>query len=134
MTPRGLRNNNPGNVRATKGVTWVGQVGEDDAGFCVFDSPEHGIRCLAKVLLAYQGVHKLTTLRQMIGRWAPDSENDTDAYLDHVCHFCCASPDNPYTLTPPRLLSLVSAIIKHENGTNPYSPEVVLAGVDSAYV
>jgi len=61
------------------------------------------------------------------------SDGDTDAYLDHVCHFCCASPDNPYTLTPSRLMALVSAIIKHENGTNPYSPQIVQEGVDSAY-
>jgi len=132
MIPRGLRNNNPGNVRAVNGVTWVGQTGED-AGFCVFDTMENGIRCLAKVLLAYQSRHGLLTLRGLINRWAPDTENDTDAYLEDVCHFCCASPDNPYTLTPSRLLSLVSAIIKHENGTS-LPPDVVLAGVDAAFL
>lgn len=132
MTPRGIRNNNPGNVKASD-TNWQGQTGVDDAGFCIFDTAENGIRCLAKVLLAYQAKHGLTTLRQMIERWAPDSENDTEAYLDDVCHFCCASPDNPYTLTPSRLTSLVGAIIKHENGSNPYAPAVVQAGVDAAY-
>ena len=114
-------------------MTWEGQTGEDDAGFCIFDTAENGIRALARTLLTYQGKHGLTTLRQMIGRWAPPAENDTDAYLDDVCEFCCASPDNPYTLTPSRLMALVSAIIKHENGSNPYSPAVVQAGVDAAY-
>jgi len=132
MTPLGVRNNNPGNVRDT-GTQWQGLTGAD-AGFCVFDTPQNGIRCLAKVLIAYQAKHGLTTLRQMIGRWAPESENDTDAYLDHVCQACSASPDNPYTLTPSRLTTLVNAIIKHENGVNPYTPQVVQQGVDAAYV
>lgn len=131
MTPLGIRNNNPGNVR-DNGTQWQGQIGAD-AGFCVFDTPQNGIRCLAKVLLAYQGKHGLTTLRGMIARWAPDTENDTDAYLDHVCQACSASPDNPYVLTPPRLTTLVNAIIRHENGVNPYTPQVVQEGVDAAY-
>ena len=105
----------------------------DDAGFCVFDTPENGIRAGARTLISYQSKHGLRTLRGMIERWAPATENDTDAYLDHVCQFCCASPDNPYTLTPPRLTTLVNAIIKHENGANPYTPQVVQEGVDSAY-
>lgn len=93
---------------------------------------QNGVRCLARVLLTYQGVHKLTTLRQIINRWAPESENDTDAYLDHVCQFCCASPDNPFTLTPSRLLALAKAIIKFENGQS-LPDDVVLAGVDAAF-
>ena len=132
MTPLGVRNNNPGNVRdgATK---WQGQTGEN-AGFCVFDTPENGIRCLAKVLLAYQYKHGLRTLRQMIERWAPGVENDIEAYLDHVCHCCSAAPDNPYTLTPSRLMPLVVAIIRHENGTQPYTPQQIQAGIDAAYI
>lgn len=98
------------------------------------DTPEDGIRMGARVLIAYQVRHKLMTLRGIINRFAPESENDTDAYLDHVCQFCCASPDNPFPLTPSRLMALVSAIIKHENGSNPYPPAVVQAGVDAAYV
>ena len=131
MTPLGVRSNNPGNVRDT-GTKWQGQTGAD-AGFCVFDTPQNGIRCLAKVLLAYQAKHKLTTLRGMIQRWAPESENDTEAYLEHVCFACSASPDNPYILTPSRLTTLVNAIIKHENGVNPSSPQVVQEGVDAAF-
>lgn len=132
MTPRGLRNNNPGNIRV--GDNWQGLTGEDNAGFCTFAEPEFGIRALAKVLMSYQTKHGLRTLRGMISRWAPENENDTDAYIDSVCKQCCASPDNPYTLTPSRMLSLVTAIIKHENGQQPYAPDVLQAGVDGAYL
>ena len=131
VTPRGLRNNNPGNIRV--GAPWQGLTGEDNAGFCVFDTPEHGIRALARVLLSYQGTHRLLTLRQMISRWAPPNENDTDAYIESVCQSCCASPDNPYLLTPVRMVPLVSAIIKHENGVQPYTKDQLQTGVDEAY-
>jgi hypothetical protein len=131
VTPRGIRNNNPGNIR--EGDDWRGLTGVDDAGFCQFDTPEHGIRALTRVLMSYQFKHGLRTLRQMISRWAPESENDTDAYIESVCRQCYASPDNPYTLTPSRLLPLVVAIIKHENGEVPYPHDVIQAGVDAAY-
>ena len=131
MTPRGIRNHNPGNIRA--GDKWRGLTGIDDAGFCQFDTPEHGIRALAKVLLSYQSTHGLRTLRQMVSRWAPPVENDTESYIDSVCRACVASPDNPYTLTPSRLLSLVAAIIKHENGQQPYPAAQLMAGVDLAF-
>ena len=131
MTPRGIRNNNPGNIR--QGDNWQGLTGTDDLGFCIFDTPEHGIRALAKVLMSYQAKHGLRTLRQMVTRWAPPVENDTDSYVDSVCRACVAAPDNPYTLTPPRLTQLVTAIIKHENGQQPYAPSVLQAGGDGAY-
>lgn len=132
MSPRGVRNNNPGNIRV--GDAWQGLTGGDDAGFCIFDTPENGIRALARVLISYQAKHGLRTLRQMVSRWAPESENDTEAYIESVCQQCGASPDNPYILTPGRLLPLVRAIIKHENGQMPYAADVLQAGVDAAYL
>lgn len=131
MSPRGVRNNNPGNIRA--GDKWQGLTGVDDAGFCQFDTPEHGIRALAKVLMSYQYKHGLRTLRQMVTRWAPPVENDTESYIESVCAQCYASPDNPYTLTPSRLYPLVAAIIKHENGQQPYTHDQLQGGIDAAY-
>lgn len=133
VTPRGIRNNNPGNIRNAAGTVWVGQTGIDDAGFCVFDTPEHGIRALAKVLQAYQVKHGLMTIAQMIDRWAPPNENDTEAYTLAVCKACSASPNNPYLLTPPRLATMVTAIIRHENGEQPYTTDTLNAGVDAAF-
>jgi len=133
VTPRGIRNNNPGNIRYDR-TLWVGQTGQDDGGFITFDTPEHGIRALAKVLISYQTKHGLTTIGQMINRWAPPVENDTDAYVVAVCKACSASPNNPYTLTPSRLATLAKAIIHQENGEQPYSDAVIEAGVDSAFL
>jgi hypothetical protein len=133
VTPRGLRNFNPGNVRYD-GTPWQGMSGQDDAGFIIFADAEHGIRALAKVLISYQAKHGLTTIGQMINRWAPPVENDTDAYVIAVCKACSASPNNPYTLTPSRLATLAKAIIHQENGEQPYSDDVIEAGVDSAFL
>ena len=132
MDPRGIRNNNPGNIRA--GDPWRGLTGEDDAGFCIFDTPEHGIRALAKILIAYQVRWGLRTISEMICRWAPPVENDTPSYIQSVCKAVGANPIAPYTLTPGRLRDLVTAIIRHENGEQPYKPEVIQAGVDMAFV
>ena len=84
MVPRGVRNANPGNLRAVTGVQWLGQVGVDDVGFAVFDTPQHGIRAMAKQLLAYQQKHGLNTIAGIINRWAPSVENDTGAYVADV--------------------------------------------------
>ncbi len=129
--PRGIRNNNPGNIRT--GDKWQGLTGVDDAGFCIFDTPEHGIRALAKVLIAYQVKHGLRTISDMICRWAPPVENDTPAYIMSVCQAVGASAVGPYILTPGRLRDLTAAIIKHENGEQPYSIDVIQAGVDMAF-
>lgn len=131
MTPRGVRNNNPGNIR--KGQPWYGLTGVDEKGFCVFEKPELGIRALAKVLLTYQSTHGLRNLRGMVARWAPPNENDTAAYIAAVCKACNAEPDAAYTLTPGRMLPLVVAIIRHENGQQPYTPEQLQTGVDLAF-
>lgn len=130
MTPRGIRNNNPGNIRS--GERWLGVVGADDAGFCVFDTDEHGIRALAKVLIAYRVAHGLRTLREYITRWAPPSENDTGSYIAAVCAECKAGPDDDYPLTAASLVPLLAAIVRHENGQQPYSLNQLTAGITLA--
>ena len=67
MTPRGIRNNNPGNLR--QGDDWQGLADPQiDKEFCVFQSSLWGIRALARVLLNYQRKHQLHTVTQIISR------------------------------------------------------------------
>lgn len=80
--PRGIRNNNPGNIR--HGANWLGlnTNGQDiDSSFCVFTAPVYGIRALAKVLINYKRIHGLNTVRQIVSRYAPPNENQTTAYI-----------------------------------------------------
>lgn len=129
--PRGVRNHNPGNIEAGP-TPWLGQTGSDGR-FATFDSPEAGIRALARTLLAYQDKHGLNTVEGIIGRWAPPSENKTKAYVQEVASAIGFEPTTPLDLKDTKVLqSLTSAIIAHENGAQPYPPDILRAGVDAA--
>ena len=78
--PRGLRNRNPGNIRRSA-VRYKGETESDDAAFKTFASTAWGYRAMFVLLHTYRVRHRIATLRGMIARWAPPSENDTDAYL-----------------------------------------------------
>lgn len=136
MTARGIRNHNPGNIRLS-GDKWQGLAQEQtDTAFFQFESPAWGIRALGRVLISYQDKHKLSTIRDIISRWAPDNENDTLAYINAVTAETGFNADLPlqmhdYTCMEP----LLKAIIKHENGGQPYTQAqidkgLVLAGVE----
>jgi hypothetical protein len=125
---RGERSNNPGNIRHSD-ITWLGEISSLDA-FADFKSPEYGIRAIAKVLLSYQRAHGLDTVRKIISRWAPPSENDTSAYIAAVAAECCVDPDMAIDLRGPTLMGMmVKAIIRHENGRVAYDDSVINDGV-----
>ena len=81
--PRGLRNRNPGNIRRSA-VRYKGETESDDAAFKTFASTAWGYRAMFVLLHTYRVRHRIATLRGMIARWAPPSENDTGAYLRTV--------------------------------------------------
>lgn len=122
VIPLGIRNRNPGNIRYVVGVTstYVGCTGAS-LGFCVFDTAQHGIRAMGKLLLVYQDKHKLNTIRGIIHRWAPTNENNTTSYIDDVSKRSGFGPDDPLDLhNYSVLVKLIKAMIWHENGQMPY--------------
>ena len=134
-TPRGIRNNNPGDIRHSK-VRWVGEADDQpDPDFVSFCAPEYGIRAICKILLSYQSDDRCRTLRQLISRWAPPSENDTDAYVAAVSRACGRAPDEPAGVRQAAVMTpLVEAIIRQETGEQPYPPALIaealtLAGI-----
>lgn len=128
---RGVRNNNPGNIEASA-TQWQGQTGSDGR-FATFDTPEAGIRALGRNLLAYQERHGLNTVQGIVNRWAPPGENNTGAYIAVVAKAVGVSPADRLNLRDPATLQkLTAAIIRHENGSQPYPDEVLRAGVDLA--
>lgn len=134
---RGVRNNNPGNIDFNKANKWQGQLGLETGvaspRFARFDSPENGIRALGKLLRTYQNKHGLKTIEQIISRWAPGVENDTAAYVAQVAKAVGVAPKAPIDVNSATVLwSLVQAIIRHENGYDPYSIEVIREGVSRA--
>lgn len=125
--PRGIRNNNPGNIR--HGDRWRGMAAEQpDSAFITFTAPEYGIRAMGKLLANYESLHGLNTVAGIIGRWAPPVENNTAAYVNSVAQALGVSPDAPINVKA-RLPTLVPAIIKHENGMQPYTPGIIRDGL-----
>lgn len=127
-TPRGIRNFNPGNIRHAKGVRWQGMaVAQSDTEFVQFTAPRWGIRAIARVLITYQDKRlakdgsRIDTVREFVERWAPPSENDTNAYTASVARSLGLHPDHEgvdvYDFDVMR--TLVTAIIRHENGPGP---------------
>ena len=132
QAPRGIRNNNPGNIRHSASK-WQGMTPDQpDAAFVRFVSPEMGIRALARTLLTYQTRHGLDTIARIIGRWAPpDDGNDTGAYARHVAERLGVGV-NEHIDVADHLPRLVAAIIVHENGQCPYPTDVIARGCDLA--
>ena len=85
---RGIRNNNPLNIRRSS-TRWQGARKEQtDKSFVQFETMAYGYRAAWKILQTYyerfctQG--KPFTVRNIIERWAPPTENDTEAYIKSV--------------------------------------------------
>jgi len=134
---RGIRNNNPGNIRLSKDK-WQGLApSQADKEFFVFQNPVYGIRAIARILINYQDDYELNTIRGIIGRWAPASENNTEAYIKRVAERTGFDADQALDMHQHAdLRQLVIAIIWHENAQQPYSEEqinkaLVLAGVET---
>lgn len=124
---RGLRNNNPGNIR--KGDNWQGMAGKQpDRSFITFKSPEWGIRAMGKVLINYEKRYGINTVAGIIDRWAPPVENDTTSYIRAVAASIGVKPDEQINVRA-HLLPLSKAIIHHENGIQPYSDALLNQGL-----
>jgi hypothetical protein len=132
---RALRNANPGNLNA--GDHWQGlqprasmtPAQAAETRFAVFAAPKWGFRALAIVLLNYARVHHLNTVRQIITRWAPPDENDTEAYIRAVAKAVGIEPDTPIDFTHPDPLA---ALAIHECGGWFFSDADLRAGVQLA--
>jgi len=132
MDPRGVRNCNPGNIRKSS-EPWRGLAPADeqtDPAFFRFQTAEWGIRALAVILRTYQTKHGLKTVKAIIGRWAPPAENDTGAYAAAVAKAVGVAVDEPIRLDDTdNMRGMVLAIIRHENGEQPYSMDVINHGL-----
>lgn len=134
---RGVRNNNPGNIDYNKANQWQGQlgleVGVPKPRFARFDSPENGLRALGKLLQTYQSKHGLKTVKQIISRWAPSTENDTEAYVRSVEKRTGTAPGAEVNMKDQKVLrGFTEAIVIHENGYNPYTDAIYAEGVRRA--
>ena len=122
---RGIRNNNPLNIRHSAD-RWLGAREEQtDKSFVQFESMAYGYRAVWKTLQSYYnrfcGQGKPFNVQHIISRWAPPSENDTEGYIRSVLSL--SGLGGKENLLPPsnvdgygRLSSLIAAMTCMECG------------------
>ncbi len=121
LLPRGIRNNNPGNIRLSETV-WQGQKPppQEDEAFVEFISALYGLRALMKTLLTYYLRYNLDTVECIINRYAPPHENATDSYAFSVARTLKIKHTESLDLKDRKtLVALARAIVLHENGKPP---------------
>ena len=122
----GFRNNNPGNLRAAANAT--GKNG----GFSTFANDADGRAAMARQLMLY-GDRGNNTLDGIIHTYAPQSENNTRAYIDSVSKATGYGAKEQVNLHDPETLkTIMAAMIKHENGAQPYTEEQLLNAIQTA--
>lgn len=114
--PRGIRNCNPLNIRI--GNTWMGErPNPDDTEFEQFVNMECGLRAGFCILRRYIKRYNLNTIRLIVSRWAPSSENNTAKYIEAVSTQMNRDPDEPIQFEDEdTMCSLVSAMCRVECG------------------
>lgn len=140
---RAVRNNNPGNIRI--GDPWFGlqepadmtpeQATEHE--LCVYKTPPYGFRAMAVILKKYAQVlptieGKFFCVEDIIARWAPPSENKTDAYVDAVCSRTGFQPRQPLTADFVTFFALLKAISTQEVGVWAFNDADLTAGLQMA--
>lgn len=114
--PRGIRTNNPGNIKDSEFArSMPGYVGSDGVN-AIFETPEAGYAAMNKLLDVYGNKHGLNTVSGILGRWAPASadNNDTSGYIGYVAKRLGIDPNAP--LTPEARAALPQAMAYFENG------------------
>lgn len=114
--PRGIRNNNPLNIRI--GNVWLGEVREPtDPDFEQFINMVYGVRAGFVLLRRYIRHYHRTTIPQVIAAWAPSTENNTEAYITAVCQMSKISRDETLDYyNQDQMFRLIDAMIFHECG------------------
>ncbi len=136
MLPRGIRNNNPLNIRRSKDQ-WQGMRREQtDPSFCQFENLAYGWRAAFKLLTrTYYHTYRLYTIRAIVTKWAPPNENNTRAYVENVSRLTGIGPDEPLGIpseSPSRWIALGAAMAIQENGITSIDWFAMLKGWEMA--
>lgn len=125
---RNVRNNNPLNIRES--ADWEGEKSiNSDKAFEEFKTPEYGFRAAYIILLKYleRGDN---TIQKIVSKWAPSSENHTDAYINYIAEKMASSPAIPLLVADLPLLMLHMANYEGANGA--FSYEQIQDGIKLA--
>jgi hypothetical protein len=134
---RGIRNNNPGNIRHSTGMKWQGlRATQTDENFLQFQSPEYGVRAIAKTLITYyekrtaRDGSKIDTIKEVIDRWAPPTENNTVSYAKYVSDILNIGVNDTIDIYDyGTMKALVIGIVGQENYGYKYPEAVIDKGI-----
>lgn len=131
IQPRGIRNNNPLNIRI--GNTWLGErPNPTDPAFEEFVTMEYGLRAAFLILRRYIRRYKKNTISSIVSTWAPASENNTLKYIDRVVQMTHLSPDEPIDYYDrDTMCKLVAAMAQVECG-QPIDEAKIIKAYDMA--
>lgn len=121
-----IAKHNPGNLVKTASL-WEGQV-KNPGRFIAFKDSHHGLRALAIVLLRYERRHGMTTVQQVVNRFAPAHENNSKRYAEFVADELGVSVTANINICAYGT-EIMKAIIRMENGCQPYSDEELYAAM-----
>ena len=80
-----MRNKNPLNIVKNPNISWQGEIKPStDKSFAQFETLAYGCRAALKLLRTYYEKHKCCTISKIIRRWAPETENNVQAYIKNV--------------------------------------------------
>lgn len=114
---RGLTNCNPGNIRQSKTRYKGERHPSRDSEFKEFESMAYGYRAMFVLLDTYSRRYGLCTIRQMLNRYAPPSENFTEGYIRFVSEKTGIAPDEIVNSRAARaMVPIVAAMSQIENG------------------
>ena len=109
---------------------------QNDRSFCQFETLEYGWRAAFYLLTrTYYHKYRLYTIRGIISRWAPSSENDTSAYIQNVSRLTGIAPDEPIGIPsdkPSRWMAVGIAMAIQENGIDSLDYFAMLKGWEMA--
>lgn len=125
--PRGIRNNNPLNIRI--GNVWLGEVkNPTDPEFEQFISMRYGLRAAFVILRRYIRRYHRDTIQAIISSWAPSNENSTQNYINHVATRMRMSPMEPILYEDKEtMVRLVGAMSFFENGVTIREDDISIA-------
>lgn len=129
MDARGIRNHNPLNIR--KGNNWQGeQSPQTDPEFEQFLNDAYGFRAGLRIIQnGFKASPPRNTIRRIITRWAPPTENNTDTYIKFVSQDTLLAPDTRLVFSDRvAICRLVQSMAVFETGKR-YS----LAIINNAY-
>lgn len=115
MQPRGIRNNNPLNIKI--GNDWLGERPNNDGVFEEFEKMEYGVRAAVIILRRYIIKYGRNNLRKIIHSWSPDGETAERAYMQSVSQWCNLPLDSPINFNDEDLMcKIVQGMARVENG------------------